>query len=91
MNPFGVIALKDAIRLKEKGVVTRVVLVASPLPSRCRPAAPGSRYMPPALAGWKRIALPGINVTRGNAAESCYKVWCQCEPDEVLRPLGLSG
>jgi len=91
MHPFGVIALKDAIRLKEKDVVTGVVLVASPLPSRCRPAAPDSRYMPPALAGWKRIALPGINVTRGNAAESCHNLWCQCEPDEELRPLGLSG
>ncbi|MDO9526948.1 MAG: hypothetical protein Q7J57_15655, partial [Gemmobacter sp.] len=36
------------------------------------------------------IALPGIEVTRGNVVETFQAVWRQPAPREVLRHLGLS-
>ena len=54
MNPFDEIAVEEAVRLKEKGVVQEIVAVSiGPAQSPRRPSAPRSRWAPTA-ASWSR-------------------------------------
>jgi hypothetical protein len=53
MNPFDEIAVEEAVRLKEKGVVTEVIAVSCGEPSARKPCAPPWPLVPTAPS-WSR-------------------------------------
>jgi electron transfer flavoprotein beta subunit len=77
MNPFDEIAVEEAVRLKEAGVATEVVVVSAGVPTVRRPCARRWRWAPIA-ASWCR---PTSNCSRWRSPSCCRRCAPRNSPD----------